>query len=90
MGYNDERGRAPTRMAGIVGQGLLRQVVAVRNLSVTGAMVELVSPPIKGEALRFECTATGAVDARVAWVVGNRCGLLFDRPIVPQLSEAVA
>ena len=86
MSYIDERGRVSTRVAGIIQRGLAREAVAVRNVSVGGAMIELTAPPSEGETLLFECNATGLVDARVAWVVGNRCGLRF-KHLIPSLAR---
>lgn len=90
MSYCDERGRASTHVVGVVQRGHAREVVAVRNLSVSGAMIEMVSPPEEGDRVCLECGAAGPMDARVVWVAGNRCGLLFDRAIPPELNEAVA
>lgn len=40
------------------------------------------SEPLDEDAeLLFECADTGEVKARVAWVLGNRCGLTFERVV---------
>jgi hypothetical protein len=80
MSFIDERGRISLRMAGTVdrGRGRGRTPVVVRNLSIAGAMIELANAPAEGDKVIFECSATGKVDARIAWVVGNRCGLQFN------------
>jgi PilZ domain len=89
MSYSDERGRVSTRMAGaLIGEGR-RSVIAIRNLSVGGAMVEMASPPAEGSRVRFESPATGGLDARVVWVIGNRCGLMFNRAVLPDFSDVV-
>ena len=75
----DERGRVSTRTTGAISIGRKRWTVAVRNISMGGAMVELPSPPEEGTTVRFQTDTTGPLDARVVWVIGNRCGLMFER-----------
>ncbi|WP_374594759.1 PilZ domain-containing protein [Sphingosinicella sp.] len=75
----DARGRVSTRMSGAITVGRRRSTVAVRNISMGGAMIELPSPPDEGTSIRFETETTGKIDARVVWVIGNRCGLVFER-----------
>ncbi|MBW7945045.1 MAG: PilZ domain-containing protein [Sphingomonadaceae bacterium] len=75
----DARGRVSTRMSGAITVGRRRSTVAVRNISTGGAMIELPSPPEEGTRIRFETETTGKLDARVVWVIGNRCGLVFER-----------
>ncbi len=76
---SDARGRVSTRMAGAITVGRRRSTVAVRNISLGGAMVELPAPPDEGTRIKFETETTGKLDARVVWVIGNRCGLMFER-----------
>ncbi len=75
----DARGRVSTRMSGAITVGRRRSTVAVRNISLGGAMIELPTPPDEGTRIRFETETTGKVDARIVWVIGNRCGLVFER-----------
>jgi hypothetical protein len=89
MSYTDERGRVSTRLAGSIEHDGQRSAVAVRNLSVGGAMIESAQPLREGDRVRFDSDATGIVDASIVWVIGNRCGLMFDRPVLPNLSDAV-
>jgi len=78
-GEGDTRGRVSTRMSGAITIDRRRSTVAVRNISMGGAMVELPSPPDEGTRIKFETETTGKIDARVVWVIGNRCGLMFER-----------
>ncbi|WP_184068084.1 PilZ domain-containing protein [Sphingosinicella soli] len=79
-----------TRMAGAITIGRRRSTVAVRNISTGGAMIELPSPPDEGTRIRFETETTGKRDARVVWVIGNRCGLVFERPVEKSLPREAA
>ena len=59
-------------------QGLLD--VRLRNLSISGALLEAEYPPAKGLRVVFERGDT-IVPARIAWSGGNRFGIQFDTPI---------
>ncbi|WP_339707574.1 PilZ domain-containing protein [uncultured Sphingosinicella sp.] len=87
---SDARGRVSTRMSGAITVGRRRSTVAVRNISLGGAMIELPSPPEEGTRIRFETDTTGKVDARVVWVIGNRCGLVFERAAEKPVYRAAA
>ncbi len=90
MSDSDERGRVSTRMTGTISVGRKRWTVAVRNISMGGAMVELPSPPEEGTSLRFQTETTGPLDARVVWVIGNRCGLVFERRVAKPVRRQAA
>jgi hypothetical protein len=87
---SDARGRVSTRMSGAITIGRRRSTVAVRNISLGGAMIELPSPPDEGTRVRFETETTGKLDARVVWVIGNRCGLVFERAAAKPAHRAAA
>ncbi|BBE36019.1 PilZ domain-containing protein [Sphingosinicella microcystinivorans] len=87
---SDARGRVSTRMSGAITVGRKRSTIAVRNISLGGAMIELPSPPEEGTRVRFETETTGKVDARVVWVIGNRCGLVFERTTEKPVYRAAA
>ena len=59
-------------------QGMLD--VRLRNLSISGALLEAETPPAKATEVVFERGET-VVPARVAWSSGNRFGIQFDTPI---------
>ena len=59
-------------------QGLLD--VRLRNLSISGALLEAEDPPAKGLQVVFARGDT-IVPARIAWSSGNRFGIQFDTPI---------
>lgn len=86
----DTRGRVSTRMSGAITMGRKRSTVAVRNISMGGAMIELPSPPDEGTRIKFETETTGKLDARVIWVIGNRCGLMFERSAEKPLHREAA
>lgn len=50
----------------------------VRDLSVGGAKVELLTVPTVGQRLNFEMRGLGPCAARVAWNRGHLVGLAFD------------
>lgn len=63
----------------------------VRNLSAGGMMIEFaqdVAPELERD-LRVvaELNNIGRVKGQIAWVVGRRCGVKFDRPINPELAR---
>lgn len=67
-----------TDMPGMIINGAARVAVRVRNVSIAGAMIEAAPTPEDGDTLLFDCALTGEVGARVVWVLGSRCGLMFD------------
>jgi PilZ domain len=74
-------GRQPTYKAGTIRIGSVSRSVVVLNLSTGGAMIDGTDPLEEDAVLTFESTDTGAVTARVAWVLGKRCGLTFDHVV---------
>ncbi len=57
--------------------------VRMRNVSPYGAMVEMTGGPSVGDRVKLrrnELSATGTV----VWRMGNRLGMKFERPIVPE------
>lgn len=54
--------------------------VRLRNLSMSGALLESDDPPAKGVEVVFERGDT-VVPAEVAWSSGNRFGIRFHTPI---------
>jgi hypothetical protein len=86
----DARGRISTSMSGAITLGRRRSTVAVRNISLGGAMIEMPSPPEEGTHIKFETQTTGKIDARVIWVIGNRCGLMFERAAAKPVHRAAA
>jgi hypothetical protein len=54
--------------------------VRLRNLSVSGALLEAENPPAQETEVVFERGET-VVAARVAWRSGNRFGIQFHAPI---------
>ena len=74
-------GRKPTFKSGKIQIGGASRMVTILNLSGGGAMIDGSEPLDEDAELLFECADTGEVRARVAWVLGNRCGLTFERVV---------
>jgi hypothetical protein len=55
--------------------------VFIRRLSTGGAMVECEEPIEEGTDVRFSCAVTGEVVGVVAWTIGARVGIVFERPV---------
>ena len=60
--------------------------VHILDLSSGGALVYAASPPAIGTRLKL---ALGARSARVAWAVGKRFGIAFDRPLATDQVKAI-
>ena len=60
--------------------------VHILDLSSGGALVYAASPPVIGTRLKL---ALGARSARVAWAVGKRFGIAFDRPLGTDRVKAI-
>jgi hypothetical protein len=71
----------PSFKSGTVRCGGTTQRVTILNLSGGGAMIDGPEPFSEDTELLFECAETGPVVARVAWVLGKRCGLTFDHVV---------
>lgn len=70
--------RKPTYRSGTIRIDGESQNVTILNLSGSGAMVDAASAIPEDAGLVFDCSETGETAARVAWVIGKRCGLTFD------------
>ncbi|MEA3014152.1 MAG: hypothetical protein QOD42_2697 [Sphingomonadales bacterium] len=53
----------------------------VRNISNSGMMLTTQVPVVPGEALTVGLSDTVAIEGRAIWWDGERCGLVFDRPV---------
>ena len=54
--------------------------VKLRNLSTEGALIEADKLPVEGAQVVFRKAELG-VAGRIAWVDGNRAGLVFAKPL---------
>ncbi|CAN5251343.1 hypothetical protein BH10PSE12_BH10PSE12_04860 [soil metagenome] len=59
----------------------------VRNLSATGLMADCDVCPAKGQAVIVELRGVGRISGAIAWNREGRMGIVFDRPIDPQLAR---
>jgi hypothetical protein len=83
MGYHERRGigRESQLIAATLELGSEYLPVEIRNLSSEGAMLDGVHSLPAGEHVSVEIPDIGWVEARIAWSVEPRCGLVFDTPI---------
>lgn len=57
----------------------------VRNVSATGALLELSAPLAVGTRVRLSFRGAQAVAATIMWAKNGRAGVAFDTPIDPAL-----
>ena len=55
----------------------------IRDLSLTGALLETSVPMLVGSTFEFELPQAGKIDATVVWNSGEYYGCQFDLPIAP-------
>ncbi|MBV9843317.1 MAG: PilZ domain-containing protein [Sphingomonadaceae bacterium] len=60
--------------------GAAESRVHIINLSLTGALVHATHPPEPGAHVTIDLAEMG-VAARVVWIVGERFGVAFDKPL---------
>ena len=76
----DHRGEPRVEMypaSAILGFRDREHMVALINLSASGAMVEFARVPRIGETVTFRAGERGAVEARVRWACDGRIGIHF-------------
>ena len=62
--------------------------VTIRDLSLTGALLETSVPMLVGAAFEFELPQAGKIDATVVWNSGEFYGCQFELPIPPSVLSA--
>ena len=65
----------------------LQQTVRLRNLSADGAMIEGQVNLHKSQRVSVHVRNKGWVEAQVAWVRPDRCGVSFTAPIDPRAAR---
>lgn len=82
-----ERRDAPRRelKLGVTGAG---EPVTIRNISITGMLLESSTPLLVGATFAADLPNAGSVAAEVVWNGGNFYGCEFDRPISPAAVSA--
>ena len=80
--------RRSFRRALKLGVGSGSEDVTIRDLSLTGALLETSVPMLVGAAFEFELPQAGKVDATVVWNSGEFYGCQFDLPIPPSVLSA--
>ncbi|WP_260921724.1 PilZ domain-containing protein [Novosphingobium sp. 9] len=60
--------------------------VEIGNLSSGGCcIVSGARAPVEGQAVSLRIADLKAVSAKVCWVADDRCGLIFDTPLTPEV-----
>ena len=76
---------AALRVDGVKGEHRIK----IRNLSATGLMAELESPVRLGNIVEIKIRNVGWVHGSVAWVEGNRFGVLLAQDIDPRQARTL-
>lgn len=87
LSQRSERRRS-FRRALKIGTGGIEDGVTIRDLSLTGALLETSVPMLVGSTFEFELPQAGKVDATVVWTSGEYYGCQFDLPIAPSALSA--
>ena len=61
--------------------------VKVRNLSQGGMMAECAMSFSRGELIEADLRGIGPVAGKIAWTMGGKIGVAFDREIDPKLAR---
>jgi hypothetical protein len=70
-------GRHPLIWSGVLHHRDKKMQVRVRNISATGAMIELSEPVLVGAQAILELGDDGFIPATIAWLVGDQVGVSF-------------
>lgn len=80
--------RRSVRRALKLGVGAGNDAITVRDLSLTGALLESPVPMLVGSAFEFQLPKAGRINATVVWSSGEYYGCQFDLPIAPTVLSA--
>lgn len=80
--------RRSVRRALKLGAGDGNDGVTIRDLSLTGALLETSVPMLVGAAFEFDLPQAGRIDATIVWSSGEYYGCQFDLPISPSVLSA--
>jgi hypothetical protein len=80
--------RRSVRRALKLGAGAEGESVTIRDISLTGMLLETPKPMLVGATFEVELPHAGAVSALVVWNSGEYYGCEFDRPISPAAVSA--
>jgi hypothetical protein len=80
--------RRSVRRALMLGAGAAGESVTIRDISLTGMLLETAKPMLVGASFEVEIPHAGAVSALVVWNSGEYYGCEFDRPISPAAISA--
>jgi len=86
-GQEQERRRS-VRRALKLGVGEAGESVTIRDISLTGMLLETPTPMLVGAAFEVELPHAGAVSVVIVWNSGEYYGCEFDPPISPAAVSA--
>ncbi|HZB68990.1 MAG TPA: PilZ domain-containing protein [Sphingomicrobium sp.] len=82
--------RHPLIWNGILHHDYDWEVVRLRNVSTTGALIECSATPPDGVTVYLDLGEAGRIAATISWSRGNQCGLAFHEPFdVSSLAKAI-
>jgi hypothetical protein len=80
--------RSSVRRALKLGAAAAGESMTIRDISLTGMLLETSTPMLVGASFQVELPHAGAVAALVVWNSGEFYGCEFDRPISPAAVSA--
>ncbi|HEY7005074.1 MAG TPA: PilZ domain-containing protein [Sphingomicrobium sp.] len=83
-----EERRRSVRRALKLGVGAADESVTIRDISLTGMLLETPTPMLVGSSFEVELPHAGAISALIVWNSGEFYGCEFDRPISPAAVSA--
>lgn len=83
----NERRRSVRRSLKL-GVGSGDDAVTIRDLSLSGALLETSVPMLVGQSFEVDLPGAGKIDATIVWNSGEYYGCQFDLPIPPSVLSA--
>ena len=80
--------RRSVRRALKLGAAAAGESVTIRDISLTGMLLETTTPMLVGASFEVELAQAGAVSALIVWNSGEFYGCEFDRPVSPAAVSA--
>jgi hypothetical protein len=84
----EQERRRSVRRALKLGAGAAGESVTIRDISLTGMLLETTTPMLVGAGFEVELPHAGAVAAVIVWNCGEFYGCEFDGPISPAAVSA--
>ena len=86
-GLEQDRRRS-VRRALKLGAGVAGETVTIRDISLTGMLLETPTPMLVGASFEVELPHAGTIAALIVWSSGEFYGCEFERPISPAAVSA--